>query len=70
MQIIIDRPLERELIQMVVRRLQPRIARHLIGMPFTDFASLTSAIFGVEEGIARGLWSDSSLGILKGMNHY
>ena len=45
---------------MVVRRLQPRIVRHLIGMPFIDFASLTLALFGVEEGIARGLWLDSS----------
>ena len=45
---------------MVVRRLQPRIAKHLIGTPFTDFASLTSALLGVEEGIARGLWPYSS----------
>ena len=59
-QIIVDRPLEREQIQMVVRRLQPRIARHLIGIPFIDFASLTSALFSVEEGIAIGLWPDSS----------
>ena len=40
--------------------MKPRIARHLIRIPFTDFASLTSAIFGVDEGIARGLWPDSS----------
>ena len=45
---------------MVVRRLQPKIARHLILMPFTDFTSLTSTLFSVEEGIARGLWPDSS----------
>ena len=43
--IIVDRPLEREHIQMVVRRFQPMIVRHLIGIPFTDFASLTSAFF-------------------------
>ena len=43
--IIVDRPLEREHIQMVVRRFRPRIVRHLIGIPFTDFASLTSAFF-------------------------
>ena len=45
---------------MVVRRLQPRIARPLIGMPFIDFALLTSTLFSVEEAIARGLWPDSS----------
>ena len=60
-QIIIDQPLEKEQIQMVVRRLQPRIAKHLIGLPFIDFASLTSTLFGVEEDIARGLWPYSSL---------
>ena len=59
-QIIVDRPLEREQIQMVVRRLQPRIVRHLIGIPFPDFASLTSALFSVEKGINRGLWPDYS----------
>ena len=45
---------------MVVRRLYPRISRHLIGMPFTNFTLLTSTLFGVEEGIARGFWQDSS----------
>ena len=45
---------------MVVRRLQLRIARHLIRISFTYLASLTSALFSVEEGIARGLWLDSS----------
>ena len=58
--IIIDRPLEKERIQMVVKRLQPKIARYLIGIPFTDFTSLTSTLFGVEEGITRGLWPYSS----------
>ena len=45
---------------MAVRRLQPRIARHLIGMTFKNFSSSSSALFGVEEGIPRGLWPDSS----------
>ena len=60
--IISDRPLERERehVQMVVRRLQPRISRHLIGVPFNNFTSLTSALFSVEEGIARGLLPNSS----------
>ena len=51
---------------MVVRRLNPRISRQLIGMSFIDFSSLTSALFGLEEGIARGLWPNSSLRDLKG----
>ena len=51
---------------MVVRRLQPRIVRHLIGMSFIVFASLTSTLFSVEEGITRGLWPDSSLTYPKG----
>ena len=61
-QIIINRSLEREHIHMIMRRLQPKIARYFIGMSFTDFTSLTSIIFGVEEDIARGLWLDSSPG--------
>ena len=58
--IIVDRQLEKKQIQMVVRRLQPRNASHLIRMPFTDFTSLTSALFGEDEGFARGLWPYSS----------
>ena len=45
---------------MVVRRLQPRIDKHLIGVPLTDFTSLTSSLFSVEEGIVRGFWQNSS----------
>ncbi|RVW71023.1 hypothetical protein CK203_057836 [Vitis vinifera] len=40
---IIDRPSERDQIQMVLRSLQPRIARHVVGAPFTDFGSLVMA---------------------------
>ena len=29
-------------------------------MPFKNFASLTLALFGVEEGITRSFWPDSS----------
>ena len=52
---VIDRPTEREQIQMVVRRLQPKIARHVIRVPFTDFGSLVMALFSVEDSLARGL---------------
>ena len=52
---IIDRPLERDQIQMVLRSLQPRIARHVVGVPFADFGSLVLTLYDVEDGISRGL---------------
>ena len=63
---IIDRPSERDQIQMVLRSLQPRIARHVVGAPFTDFGSLVMALYDVEDGISRGLWTDSSPSDVKG----
>ena len=45
---------------MIMRSLQPRFARHLMGFPHTDFGSLVQALYGIEEGIARGLWFESS----------
>ncbi|RVW63937.1 hypothetical protein CK203_056776 [Vitis vinifera] len=57
---IIDRPSERDQISMIMRSLQPRFTRHLIGFPHTDFGSLVQALYGIEEGIARGLWFESS----------
>ncbi|WJZ85570.1 hypothetical protein VitviT2T_005096 [Vitis vinifera] len=45
---------------MVLRSLQPRIARHVVGVPFADFGSLVMALYDVEDGILRGLWTDSS----------
>ena len=63
---IIDRPSERDQIQMVLRSLQPRIARHVVGVPFTNFGSLALALYDVEDGIYRGLWRDSSLDDVKG----
>ena len=63
---IIDRPLERDQINMIMRSLQPRFARHLMGFPHTDFGSLVQALYGIEEGISRGLWADSSPSDSKG----
>ncbi|RVW12041.1 hypothetical protein CK203_087291 [Vitis vinifera] len=63
---IIDRPSERDQIQMVLRSLQPRMARHVVGAPFTDFGSLVMALYDVEDGISRGLWTDSSSSDVKG----
>ena len=30
-----------------------------MGFPHTDFRSLVQALYGIEEGIARGLWPKS-----------
>ena len=49
-------PSEKDQISMIMRSLQPRFARHLMGFPHTDFGSLVQALYGIEEGIARGLW--------------
>ncbi|KAJ9692085.1 hypothetical protein PVL29_011262 [Vitis rotundifolia] len=45
---------------MVLRNLQPRFARRLVGVPFQDLKSLVHAAFSVEEAIARGLWTDTT----------
>ena len=57
---IIDRSLDRDKIQMVLRSLQPRITRHVVKVPFIDFGSVVLALYDVEDGISRGLWTDSS----------
>ena len=63
---IIDRPSKRDQIQMVLRSLQPRISKHVVKIPFIDFDSLVLALYDVEDGIFRGLWTDSSLSDVKG----
>lgn len=45
---------------MVLRSLQPRIARHVVKVSFTDFRSLFLALYDVKDDISRGLWTDSS----------
>ena len=57
---IVDRSSEKDQISMILRSLQPRFARHLMGFPHTDFRSLLQALYGIEEGIDRGLWPESS----------
>ena len=52
---IIYRPSERDQINMIMRSLQPRFARHLMGFPHTDFGSFVQALYVIEEGISRGL---------------
>ena len=51
---------------MILRSLQPRFARHLMGFPHTDFGSLVQALYGIKEDIARELWPESSLFDSKG----
>ena len=51
---------------MIMRSLQRRFARHLMGFPHVDFGSLVQALYGIEEGIARGLWPDSFPSYSKG----
>lgn len=63
---IIDRPSERDQIQIVLRSLQLRIDRHVVEVPFTNFGSLILALYDVEDGISRGLWMDSSPSDVKG----
>ena len=45
---------------MIMRSLQPRFARHLMGFHHTNFGSLVQALYGIEEGITKGLWFESS----------
>ena len=54
---MIDRPKEQDQIDMVLRNLQSRFSRCLVGIPFQDLKSLIHAAFSVEETIARGLWT-------------
>ena len=63
---IVDRPSENDQIGMILRSLKPRFDRHLMGFPHTDFGSLVQALYGIEKGIARGLWLESSLSDSKG----
>ena len=57
---MIDRPSEREQISMTMRSLQPSYARHLMGVPIKDYRALIEALYGIEDGMASDLWSDSS----------
>ena len=49
---IVDRLLEKDQTSMILRSLQPRFVKHLMGSPHTDFGFLVHALYGIEEGIA------------------
>ncbi|RVW19963.1 hypothetical protein CK203_114506 [Vitis vinifera] len=51
---------------MALRSLQPVIARHVVGVSFTDFGYLVMTLYDVEDVISRGLWVDSSPSDVKG----
>ena len=61
-----DRLSEGDQIQMVLRSLQPKIARHVVEVSFTDFNPLVLALYDVEDGISKGLWTNSSPTDVKG----
>ena len=42
------------------------MARHVVGVPFTNFGSLVMALYDVEDGISRRLWTNSSPSDVKG----
>lgn len=50
-------PKEQDQINMVLRNLQLRFVRCLVGILFKDFRSLVHVVFNEEEGIAQGLWT-------------
>nr|CAN84048.1 hypothetical protein VITISV_015067 [Vitis vinifera] len=58
---IVDQANKQDQIDIVLRNLQPRFTRHLMGIPFQDFRSLVQANFNVEKGITGGLWIDPTL---------
>ena len=45
---------------MLMRSLRPKHVKHLMGFPHTDIRALIETLYGIEEGIYRGLWCDSS----------
>ena len=63
---MIDRPSEREHISMIMRKLQPSYARHIMGISIMDYRALLEALYGIRDGMARGLWYDSSSSNCKG----
>ena len=63
---MVDRPSERGQISMIMRSLQPSYVRHLMGVSIMDYKALIEALYGIEDGMTRGLWSDSSFSDNKG----
>ena len=58
---IVDRPSKRYQICVIMRSLQPRYVRHLMGSTHADFGSLVQALYNVQESISQEVWPKSSL---------
>ena len=54
---------------MIMRSLQPNYARHLIRVLIMDYRALLEPLYSIEDGMVRGLWSDSSALIVRGRSH-
>ena len=65
---MIDRPLEREQISIIIRSLHSSYARHLMGVPIMDYRALIETLYGIKDGMACSLWSNSSSFDSKGKN--
>ena len=65
---MIDSPSKREKISTIMRILEPNYARPLMGVPIMDYRALIEALYGIEDGMECGLWSDSSFSDGKGKN--
>ena len=63
---MIDRPSERQRVNMIMRSLQPSYVIHLMGVLIMDYRALIEALYGIKDGMARDLWSDSSSSDSKG----
>ena len=57
---MIDQPLERDHISIIMRSLQPSYARHLIGILIMDYRALIEALYDIDDDMACGLWLDFS----------
>ena len=50
---------------MIMRSLQPSY-KHLMSVLIMDYRALIEAVYGIEDGMVCGLWSDSSSSDSKG----
>ena len=66
---MVDRPSKREHISMLMRSLQPKYARHLMGFSQIHIGALIEALYGIAEGISRGLCLILPLLTLRGRDH-
>ena len=56
---MIDCSSKREQISMIMKSLHPSYDRHLMSVPIMDYKAMLEALYGIEDGMACGLWLDS-----------